>query len=365
LTSKEQVTSVQRGHIERLQQEILSIMSTVSNRQESLLTKRPFWYSKVFFVAALPITLYALTIVFGFLGFEAWFREKHASETNPQIVESQGEGYGDHFWDEAILNALLLPLAESIDVDGPRVPASLQFARVTGYLTAATAILGIFITWLEPRIQRIRPRFFGRGRFAVVCGLGWKGHELALDYLRSMEPNVLELFLNRRFRCAWKQVGWCTEPRAHTTPPEEREGAASRMHQTLMEINKALRGRAEATGSIGPNRWYHRLGAITISIISYYPRIFSSDRLIVVDNDPQNRLREDLILPWVVHLVDDATLEKTLFRARIPDATMLHIVTDDDEVNCRIALQAMDVLSSRLGKYSIDDAIPRSMGFVA
>lgn len=216
-------------------------------------------------VILIPGLLFILTVIFGWFGYTKQFNdivalvEKNKSENESKDLTVHNLGEAIH--DDVVVYMLLLPLAEYYDSpDGVSTPWQLTVARILGVLTAFTAITAIvlnllLLAWDFARLlywsvlNKCRP-------YAILCGLGWKGNELAKDIVKRKK----------------------------------------------------------------------------------------GDRLVVLDRQADNPFRDGLRKLSLVHIVKDATRETSLRYARLINARTLYILTEDDERNARIALQASDVL---------------------
>lgn len=128
----------------------------------------------------LPLMLVGATILLGWIGYYDFFQTR-APDGRASIWEA-------FFW------AAGLPLQETAAIepgDWEHIGPSLHIARVLGLFVIpyafVLAFLALFGTVLRP--LRIRSwRWFAAGReHTIVCGLGWKGYELAHDLMQQQK----------------------------------------------------------------------------------------------------------------------------------------------------------------------------------
>ena len=211
-------------------------------------------HNAVFWKVAFPLLLALSCVGLGTIGF----REYYA--LNPHRAEISGGAIRPISVGHAILLAAGLPLLETTDLPEPGnvVPPTLQVARWLGVLIPPYAFLLIVFIAFRRAVQQLRVLAWGlspgRGH-AVVCGLGWKGSELAHDL---------------------REKGY---------------------------------------------------------------------RVVVIEKDRDNPFAGSLEGPGVVLFYADATAVDVLRKARAGAAEKLYVVTDSDEVNCRVVEQLTDLVA--------------------
>jgi len=138
------------------------------------LHKRRMTNLKVF----LPFSLVLFTLLFGIMGFSRYFEDnKVQGVSNCSVLEA--------FW-----LATGLPLGETTNnpAPGENVNILLHLGRITGYAVLLYAFIILVFSSIRPMWLRICARFYARfssNRYAVICGLGWRGQEIAIDLLNN------------------------------------------------------------------------------------------------------------------------------------------------------------------------------------
>ncbi len=137
----------------------------------------------------IPALLAAASIVLGVLGFHRFFTQTGAP--------GRGEPW---LWVEAFHHAAGLPILQTTAIAEPArsLPVELEAARLLGLAafiyTVATAFLLVFWKTIRPTwwMWLQRSGLSRHAGHAVICGLGWKGRELAAD-LRRQKYRVIAI----------------------------------------------------------------------------------------------------------------------------------------------------------------------------
>jgi len=133
-----------------------------------------------------PILLIVLTILCGSKGFRDYYAEQSSSAhvSSSQVSEEQVCTWSEAFW-----LATGLPLGET--TSNPEVGSSgsvnhwLHMGRLFGYLVLAYAFMMVAAELFRPGFRWLRILWWSHccKKYAVVCGLGWRGQEIVLDLL--------------------------------------------------------------------------------------------------------------------------------------------------------------------------------------
>jgi TrkA family protein len=151
-----------------------------SRRRQSL----SILFRPVLWQVVLPVALVLATVGTGTIGFKRYY------EVNAQLLARSGGSAESVTWGHAFFQAVGLPLLESTSQVEPGciVPTSLQAGRVLGLLVPPYAFfLVIAVAFRGPvgLLRILRWRLTPWNKYAVVCGLGWMGRELANDLLSA------------------------------------------------------------------------------------------------------------------------------------------------------------------------------------